>query len=101
MFFNARASCKRLIDWKGMLTTCRLVEDAHAALEALPDETALAARPEAPVFVPLVPAYQEPGIAGTLAALLASRYPHDRLHVIVATREEEECDPPPGMEAST
>ena len=101
LFFNARAAFKLLVDWKGMLTTCRLVEDAYASLEALPDEAALAAAPGAPVFVHLVPAYHEPNIAETLAALLGARYPHDRLHVIVATREEEERRPHPGMEATT
>src|SRR5262245_46918242 len=101
MFFNARAAFKLLLDWKGMLTTCRLVEDAHDALDTLPDETALAAAPAGPVFVHLVPAYHEPNIAATLGALLGSRHPHGRLHVIVATREEEERGPHPGMEAST
>lgn len=101
MFFNARAAFKLLLDWKGMLTTCRFVEDAYDSLDALPDEATLAARPDAPVFVHLVPAYYEPAIAGTLGALLASRYPHGRLHVIVATREEEERAPHPAMEATT
>ena len=31
LFFNARAAFKLLLDWKGMLTTCRFVEDAYAA----------------------------------------------------------------------
>ena len=88
LFFNARAAFKLLLDWKGMVTTCRFVEDAYEALDALPDEAALAAAPAAPVFVHLVPAYYEPAIANTVAALLASRYPHDRLHVVVATRAE-------------
>ena len=101
MFFNARASFKLLLDWKGMLTTCRLVEDAYESLDTLPDEAALAARPDAPVFVHLVPAYYEPTVADTLSALLASRYPDDRLHVIVATREEEERAPHPAMGATT
>ena len=101
LFFNARAAFKLLLDWKGMVTTCRFVEDAYEALDALPDEPALAAAPAAPVFVHLVPAYYEPAIADTLAALLTSRYPHDRLHVVVATREEEERAPHPAMEATT
>ena len=101
MFFNARAAFKLLLDWKGMLTTCRLVEDAYESLEGLPDEAALAERPEAPVFVHLVPAYYEPAIVDTLAALLGARYPHGRLHVVVATREEEERAPHPAMEATT
>jgi cellulose synthase/poly-beta-1,6-N-acetylglucosamine synthase-like glycosyltransferase len=101
LFFNGRAAFKLLVDWKGMLTTCRFVEDAYAALDALPDETALEHAPSAPVFVHLVPAYHEPAIAGTLAALLGARYPHGRLHVVVATREEEDQRPHPGMPAST
>ena len=101
MFFNARAAFKLLLDWKGMLTTCRLVEDAYESLDALPDEAALAERPNAPVFVHLVPAYYEPAIADTLAALLGARYPHGRLHVIVATREEEERAPHAAMGTTT
>jgi Glycosyl transferase family group 2 len=101
LFFNGRAAFKLLLDWKGMVTTCRFVEDTYEALDALPDEPALAAAPAAPVFVHLVPAYYEPAIADTLAALLASRYPHDRLHVVVATREEEDRAPHPAMEATT
>jgi cellulose synthase/poly-beta-1,6-N-acetylglucosamine synthase-like glycosyltransferase len=101
MFFNARAAFKLLVDWKGMLTTCRFVEDAYAGLDGLPTEAALEHEPAAPVFVHLVPAFYEPAIADTLAALLASRYPHGRLHVIVATREEEDQAPHPGMVATT
>jgi hypothetical protein len=100
-FFNGRAAFKLLVDWKGMLTTCRFVEDAYAALDNLPDEAGLEHAPAAPVFVHLVPAYYEPAIAGTLAALLGSRYPHNRLHVIVATREEEDGAPHPEMVATT
>ena len=101
MLLNGRAAFKLLADWKGMLTTCRFVDDAYARLDALPDEAALEHRPDAPVFVHLVPAWQEPDIAATLAALLASRYPHSRLHVVVATRAEEERAPHPQMAAST
>src|ERR1700752_5092511 len=100
-FFNGRAAFKLLVDWKGMLTTCAFVEDAYAKLDTLPDEAALEHAPAAPVFVHLVPAFYEPAIASTLAALLASRYPHGRLHVIVATRQEEERAPHPGMVATT
>ena len=100
MLLNARAAFKLLVDWKGMLTTCRFVEDAYARLDALPDETTLE-RAGAPVFVHLVPAWHEPAIATTLAGLLASRYPHGRLHVVVATREDEERAPHPLMPAST
>lgn len=100
-FFNGRAAFKLLLDWKGMLTTCRLVEDAYARVETLPDEAVLAREPAAPVFLHLVPAYEEPGIATTLRALLASRYPDSRLHVVVITRQEEDRAPHPAMEAST
>lgn len=101
LLMNGRAAFKLLVDWKGMLTTCRFVEDAYAALDRLPDEVALERAPDAPVFVHLVPAWQEPAIAQTLAALLGSRYPHGRLHVVVATRAEEERAPHPLMEAPT
>ena len=101
MVLNARAAFKLLVDWKGMLTTCRFVDDAYARLDTLPDETVLEHRHDAPVFVHLVPAWQEPDITTTLTALLASRYPHGRLHVVVATRAEEERAPHPQMAAST
>jgi hypothetical protein len=101
LFFNGRAAFKLLVDWKGMLTTCRLVEDAYAAVDALPGEAALAHAAGAPVFVHLVPAYYEPNIVRTLTALLDSRYPHGGLHVIVATRAEEELAPHPMMGATT
>jgi hypothetical protein len=100
MLVNGRAVFKLLVDWKGMLTTCRFVEDAYAGLDALPDETHLE-RAGAPVFLHLVPAWEEPAIAGTLAALLASRYPPGRLHVVVATKASEEAAPHPAMAAST
>src|SRR5256712_13948478 len=96
---NGRAAFKLLLDWKGMLTTCRFVERAYATLATLPDEAALEHDPAAPVFVHLVPAWQEPGIATTLRALLGSRYPHAQLHVVVADRAVEERSPHPAMEA--
>src|SRR5205814_7564305 len=77
-----------------------VVDGAGARLDALPDEAALE-RAAAPVFLHLVPAWEEPTIAGTLAALLASRYPHGRLHVVVATKASEETAPHPAMAAST
>src|SRR3989442_13022853 len=55
----------------------------------------------APIFLHLVPAYQEPDIAGTLRALCASRYPHANLHVVVVTKEDEERNPHPAMGVST
>src|SRR5438094_10020292 len=100
LLVNGRAAFKLFVDWKGMLTTCRFVEDAYAGLDALPDEAALE-RAAAPVFLHLVPAWEEPTIAKTLAALLASRYPHGRLHVVVATKASEEAAPHPAMTAST
>ena len=102
LLVNGRAAFKLFVDWKGMLTTCRFVEAAYAGLDALPDETALERAPGgAPVFLHLVPAWEEPAIAGTLAALLASRYPHGRLHVVLATKASEEAAPHPAMTAST
>jgi cellulose synthase/poly-beta-1,6-N-acetylglucosamine synthase-like glycosyltransferase len=100
-FFNGRAAFKLLVDWKGMLTTCRFVEDAYARLDSLPDESQLERAPAAPVFLHLVPAYQEPDVAGTLRALLGSRYPHGKLHVVVVTKEEEEHAPHPRMAITT
>ena len=98
---NGRAAFKLLVDWKGMLTTCRLVEDTHERLPELPDEAALEGDDRAPVFVHLVPAFQEPDIAGTLEALLDSRYPHSKLHVVVSVKEDEERTPHPAMGIST
>jgi glycosyl transferase family 2 len=100
MVVNARAVVRLLIDWRGMLTTVRFVEDAYASLPALPDEAALE-RAEAPVFLHLVPAWEEPEILDTLRALLGSRYPHGKLHVVVVTREEEDRSPHPLMDAPT
>lgn len=101
LLVNGRAALKLLLDWKGMLTTCRLVDDAYARVAALPDEAALEREPAAPVFVHLVPAWEEPAIATTLRALLASRYPHGKLHIVVVTKDEEERAPHPAMGAST
>src|SRR5438093_941820 len=101
LLVNGRAAFKLLLDWKGMLTTCRFVERAYERLAALPDEAALERDPAAPIFVHLVPAWQEPEIAATLRALLDSRYPHAKLHIVVATREEEERTPHPAMGVST
>jgi hypothetical protein len=98
---NARAAFKLLLDWRGMLTTVRFVEDAYASLETLPDESTLERAPDAPVFVHLVPAFQEPDIADTLRALLGSHYPHGKLHVVVVTKEEEDDAPHPLMAAPT
>jgi Glycosyltransferase like family 2 len=99
--FNARAAFKLLLDWKGMLNTCRFVEDAYDQVDRLPDESHLEAQPVAPVFVHLVPAWQEPNLAASLQVLLGSRYPHSKLHIVVVTREEEEQSPHPQMAAPT
>ena len=101
LFFNIRASFKLALDWRGMLVTTRFVRDAYARLGELPSEERLEREPAAPVFLHLVPAYHEPDIAGTVGALVASRYPHERLVVVVITKEEEERNPHPGMAAST
>jgi cellulose synthase/poly-beta-1,6-N-acetylglucosamine synthase-like glycosyltransferase len=101
LFLNIRASFKLGLDWRGMLTTVRFVREAYARLAGLPGEDALERDPRAPVFLHLVPAYQEPDIAGTLRALCASRYPHANLHVVVVTKEEEERNPHPAMGVST
>ena len=98
---NGRAAFKLLLDWKGMLTTCRLIEDTYARLAELPEEPALEHDPRTPVFVHLVPAFQEPDIAGTLRALLDSRYPHGKLHVVVSVKADEERAPHPAMGIST
>jgi hypothetical protein len=65
LLVNGRAAFKLLLDWKGMLTTCRFVEHAYANLDTLPDEPTLERHPAAPVFVHLVPAWEEPEIATT------------------------------------
>src|SRR5262247_3122983 len=98
---NVRASFKLGLDWKGMLTTVRFVRDAYSRLHDLPGEEVLERDPCAPVFLHLIPAYHEPDIAVTASALVASRYPHGRLHVVVITKEEEERSPHPNMVAST
>src|SRR5260370_22277326 len=100
LLVNGRAAFKLFVDWKGMLTTCRFVEDAYAGLDALPDEIALERTPGAPVFLHLVPAWEKPAIPDTRAALLASRYPHGPLHVVLATKAGEEAAPHPAMTTS-
>jgi len=101
LLFNIRASIKLALDWRGMLVTTRFVRDAYARRSELPTEEQLEREPDAPVFLHLVPAYQEPDIAVTVGALTASRYPHGRLHVVVITQEEEERAPHPAMKMST
>jgi cellulose synthase/poly-beta-1,6-N-acetylglucosamine synthase-like glycosyltransferase len=101
LVLNIRASFKLGLDWRGMLTTVRFVRDAYARRSALPTEEALERDPQAPVFLHLVPAFQEPDIAGTVKALCASRYPHPCLHVVVVTKEDEERAPHPAMGVGT
>jgi cellulose synthase/poly-beta-1,6-N-acetylglucosamine synthase-like glycosyltransferase len=101
LFLNARAVWKLALDWKGMRTTLGFVRDAYARLGELPTEEALEREPRAPIFLHLVPAYQEPDIGETVKALVGARYPHGRLHVVVVTKEEEERLPHPGMAVST
>src|SRR5262245_4938758 len=101
LLVNARAVFKLSLDWKGMLTTVRFVRESYARISALPTEEALERMPATPVFLHLVPAYQEPDIAATVGALVASRYPHGHLHVVVITKEEEERNPHPLMGSST
>jgi cellulose synthase/poly-beta-1,6-N-acetylglucosamine synthase-like glycosyltransferase len=98
---NARAVFKLALDWKGMRTTVRFVRESYARVPTLPAEEALERNPATPVFLHLVPAYQEPDITGTVGALVASRYPHGHLHVVVVTKEEEERSPHPLMGVST
>lgn len=100
-FFNARAALKLLLDWRGMRTTYQFVANAYARRPEWPQEAELEGRSATPVFLHLVPAWEEPHIAHTLQALLASRYPHGKLHVVVVTKEEEEHSPHPGMAAPT
>jgi cellulose synthase/poly-beta-1,6-N-acetylglucosamine synthase-like glycosyltransferase len=98
---NLRAVFRLLVDWKGMETTRAFVEAAYARLDTLPTEERLERDDYAPIFLHLVPAYQEPEIAVALRSLLTSRYPHGKLHVVGVTREEEEQAPHPAMGIST
>src|SRR5215470_1424262 len=72
LLVNARAVFKLSLDWKGMLTTVRFVRESYARVSTLPTEEALERTPATPVFLHLVPAYQEPDIAGTVGALGAA-----------------------------
>jgi len=101
LFLNIRASFKLGLDWRGMLTTVRFVREAYARRSELPTEETIEREPQAPVFLHLVPAFEEPDIDGTVKALCASRYPHPGLHVVVVTKEEEERAPHPAMGVTT
>jgi cellulose synthase/poly-beta-1,6-N-acetylglucosamine synthase-like glycosyltransferase len=101
LVFNMRAAWKLAIDWKGMATTIRFVRDGYARRGALPTEEALGSQPGAPIFLTLLAAYQEPGIAGTLRTLLGLRYPHDLARCVVVTKAAEDASPHPAMPEST
>jgi len=101
LFFNFRAAWKLGIDWKGMATTVRFVRSAYARRDALPTEDALEREDSAPLFLQLVAAYQEPGIATTLRGLLDARYPHAKVRYVVVTKAEEDEAPHPAMGVST
>lgn len=101
LLFNLRAAWKLAIDWRGMAVTTRFVREGYARRAALPDEPALAGQGTAPVFLTLVAAFQEPGIAATLRGLLDLRYPPDRARLVVVTKAAEDETPHPAMPAST
>jgi len=99
--FNLRAAWKLGLDWKGMRATVRFVRAAYARRDALPAEETLERDPDAPVFLALVAAYQEPAIAATLRTLLDLRYPEREARVVVVTKAAEDAASHPAMEAST
>jgi hypothetical protein len=101
LLFSARAILKLLGDWIRMRTAVRFVRKSYGRLGELPSEAQLAQHPRAPVFLHLVAAYQEPEIARTVRALLASQYVKAKLHVVVVTKEEEERAPHIAMGVST
>ena len=70
LFLNVRASFKLGARLEGDADhRCASCATPMRALDALPSEEALEREPRAPVFLHLVPAYQEPDIAGTVKAL--------------------------------
>jgi cellulose synthase/poly-beta-1,6-N-acetylglucosamine synthase-like glycosyltransferase len=101
LFFNLRAAWKLAVDWLGMRTTGRFVREAYARRGELPAEEALTRDPDAPVFLILTAAYQEPAIAATLRGLLGMRYPPERARIAVVTKALEDAQPHPGMPEST
>jgi Glycosyltransferase like family 2 len=101
LLFNLRAAWKLAIDWAGMRTTVRFVQAGYARREGLPSEEILRTAAGAPLFLSLVAAYQEPGIARTLRELLGLRYPGERARCVVITKASEDAEPHPGMPAST
>src|SRR5262249_32157181 len=101
LLFNLRAAWKLAIDWAGMRTTVRFVQAGYARRVELPSEEALEREARAPVFLTLVAAYQEPGIAATMRGPLARRYPGERGRYAVVTKAAEDAAPHPAMPAST
>ena len=101
LVFNCRAAWKLGIDWKGMVTTVRHVRAAAARRAAWPTEEALEREGQAPVFLHLLAAYQEPEIARTLRGLLDARYPHGKVRYVVVTKAAEDETPHPAMGEST
>jgi cellulose synthase/poly-beta-1,6-N-acetylglucosamine synthase-like glycosyltransferase len=101
LLFNLRAAWKLAIDWAGMRTTVRFVRTGYARRGELPSEETLGLTPDAPVFLTLVAAYQEPGIATTMRGLLELRYPGERARYAVVTKAEEDAAPHPAMPGST
>ena len=70
-------------------------------LDELPDEAALEQAPARPSSSSWCRRSRSPTSRAPLRALLASRYPHGKLHVVVVTKEEEERSPHPAMGLST
>ena len=101
LLFNLRAAWKLAIDWAGMTTTIRFVRAGYARRGELPSEETLGAATGGPVFLALVAAYQEPGIAATLRGLLELRYPRERARFVVVTKAAENAAPHPAMPDST
>ncbi len=101
LWLNIRAIGKLVADWIRMRTAVRFVQDACIRLGELPSEEALERHPGTPIFLHLVAAYQEPDIAGTVQALLASRYAKTKLHIAVIVKEDEERAPHPAMGVGT
>ncbi len=101
LVFNCRAAWKLGLDWKGMVTTVRYVRAAYARRAAWPSEEALEREAQAPVFLHLLAAYQEPEIARTLRGLLDARYPHGMVRYVVVTKAAEDAAPHPAMAEST
>jgi cellulose synthase/poly-beta-1,6-N-acetylglucosamine synthase-like glycosyltransferase len=101
MFISIRASGKLLADWIRMRSAVSFVQESYRRLGELPSEGDFDRDPRAPIFLHLVAAYQEPEIAETVKALLASRYARTKLRVVVITKEEEGRAPHPNMKVDT